>query len=246
MNRWLAFLTLFAFLILAAPPYSDAGKTPAPTVAYDLFIGFNATRSAPAGDSPSVTEIALETQVKGLRFVFGERKVDEEMTVNWYPVLGSGPVPSRPILTWMADGRMKAKVAPLETSCDDKKAACRLTAQQENFQAVLSVLNANEDAGDELLDPNVSGESDDLVSLRPAVLHVALILYGHYAWACDCAAKPGDWGQTHNLDFYYALPTFQIGKREEVSREFPLTCDDIDGTGTLTIGLVPSGSVKKR
>ena len=246
MKRWATFPILIAFLILAIPPPFGANSAPKPTVPYDLFIGFSATRGTPAGDSPAVAELALETQVKGLRFVFGERKVDEEMTVNWYPVLGSGPVPSRPILTWMAEGRMKAKVAPLETSCDDKKVSCRLTSQQENFQAVLSVLDANEDAGDELLDPNVSGEWDDLVSLRPAVLHVALLLYGHYAWACDCAAKPGDWGQTHNLDFYYALPTFQIGKGEEVSREFPLTCDDIDGTGTLTVGLVPSGSVKKR
>jgi hypothetical protein len=246
MNRRIAVSTLVALLVLAAAPHFGAGKEPAATVAYDLFIGFNATRSAPAGDSPAVTELALETEVKGLRFVFGRREVDEDMTVNWYPVLGSGQAPSRPILSWMADGRMKAKVAPLQTTCDKKKAACWLTSQQENFQAVLAVLDVSEDVRDELLDPNISGQFEDTISLAPSVLHVTLLLHGHYAWACDCAAKGGEWGNTHNLDFYYALPIHQLKVGQQVSSEFPLECDDVDGPGTLTVGLIPTGSVKKR
>lgn len=246
MKRWTAFPALVALVVSAAPPRFGAASSPPSSIAYDLFIGFNAARSAPSGDAPAVTELALEVQVKGLRFVFGERNVDGEMTVNWYPVLGSGPVPSRPILTWMAEGRMKAKVAPLETTCDDKPVACRLTSQRESFRTVLAVLDADEEVGDELLDPNVSGEAEDIVSLRPSVLHVSLLLNGNYAWVCDCAAKPGDWGRTGALEFFYALPVYQIGKGQEVSREFPLQCDDVDGPGTLTVGLIPSGSVKKR
>lgn len=246
MRRSAALASGVAALLLAAASISAAGSDPPATVAYDLYVGFTAEQGCVPEDGPYVTKLSLDLHVPNLRFVFAERKVDADTTVSWYPVVGGAKTGGPPTLAFTGEGTIDVAICP-HTRCKGKIERCWLTNRDGHFQAVLTVLPVNEieEMRDELLDPHVTGDmKGDTVSLAPAVMHVKLLARDRFTWTCECTVGGQDAGNTHDLEFYVALPPHELKAGREVSREFPIQSDDVDSPGTLTVRLIPKGGIK--
>lgn len=213
---------------------------------YDLYIGFAAQKDCVPKDGPYLTKLSHDLHVPDLRFVFDERDLGE-IKVNWYPVLGKGPVPTYPRLVFDTAGHIQAELCA-HIECDGKIEKAWFTKQNEQFNALFTSVPLEEhpDIVDETLFPQVTGNLDkDVVDISPSILYVHFVSAGKFAWTGECIVRHQDCGATADLEFYLALPKARLLKGEEVNLEFPFNNDDIDAPGVLTVRFIPAGTIKR-
>jgi len=242
------FPSLAVFLALLAaslPGRPEQAVPPRTTRVYDLYVGFAAQKDCVPASGPYLTKLSHDLHVPGLRFVFEKRKLGET-TVNWFPVLGKGPIPSIPGLVFDTAGHIAAELCPY-IKCEKEIKKAWFTKQNAQFDAIFTVIPLEDQADilDELLNGDVNNNLETtVVDLTPCVLFVHFIAKDRYAWTGECIVRHQDCGGTADLEFYLALPAGKLLRGQEVSWEFPFQTDDIDAPGVLTVRFIPAGTIK--
>ena len=222
------------------------------TPAYDLYIGFTAKTECVPKDGPYLTYLSYDFHVPRLRFNFTRRTLDGLM-VNWFPLHGEGNGSSFPVLTFMTDGEIDCRLCPYQR-CPISENSSKTTIKKAWFtrrdtmcQAVISVVpiaDIKEVLSETLDVEKTKPLTEATVPLVNFIMHVKIIAHKNFTWTGSCTHGGQDAGSTGGLEFYFALPVFDLCSGRTAVAEFPFVSDDIDAKGTLTIRLTPTGSIQ--
>jgi len=253
----LAVVIVVAAALQARPMTSDDQESPpAMSPRYDIYIGFTAKTECVPEKGPYLTELSYDFHLPRIRFNFTTRSLDGLM-VNWFPHHGEGSESAYPVLTFMADGQVDAKLCPHQP-CPIKEGSSKRTLKGAHFtkqnkacRAVISVVPLPDipDVVGEALQIDTTGTGFPLVPIdikkQSAIMHVKVIAHDNFTYTGDCTVRGQDAGGTGGWEFYLMLPSWDLRNGRSVSAEIPFTNDDIDGKGTLTIRFMPVGSIQK-
>jgi len=258
---WIVIGILIATVALSLTIFSLTGQQvkknspedpPTMSPRYDLYIGFTARKECVQEDGPYLTALDYDIHVPRLRFIFKKRALDGVM-VNWYPHHGEGNEPAFPVLTFMANGQMDAKLCPYQL-CPIREGSSKrtikkawFTKQNRSCQVVISVVPLPDipEVLDEALDMEKTKPMiEATVGYSPYIVHVSILSHDHFTWTGECTVRGQDCGNTGGFEFYLALPSWDLRNGRTAEAEFSFENDDIDAEGKLTVRFTPVGSIK--